>query len=404
MGRSPTFCIVPWVQLATNATGRYRVCCNSVPGINLILDSNDKPMVVEKNTIQEAWNSKTYKKLREELIAGKRPDMCQRCFREEDSGVRSARQRWNEKYQSEQEQNPNPKIDVRYIDLRLGNLCNLKCRMCNPYASSKWVDEWNKVADTAELVPNNLLPDSEIERLKGIDWPDKDETWKNLEPILSTIEEIYLTGGEPLLSLKQVDFLTKLVNSGQAKEIKLKYNTNLTVLPKSLLKIWPEFKSVVLNVSVDGVGALDEYIRNPTQWNRVEENLRKLHSLEAEYSGIELGIHTTVQMYNILRLSEVIQYFEKSFGRIPYLNILNHPQCLNIRTLPLDLKNKAKESLEDWINQIEVQEVISYMLKEDWTGKYLSEFIDYTRAIDKTRNENILSLIPEFSNLFEKES
>ncbi len=368
------------------------------------MDSNDKPMVVEKNTIEEAWNSKTYKKLRKELIAGQRPDMCQRCFREEDSGVRSARQRWNEKYQSGQEENPDPKIDVRYIDLRLGNLCNLKCRMCNPYASSKWVDEWNKVADTAELVPNNLLPDSEIERLKRIDWPDKDETWKNLEPILSTIEEIYLTGGEPLLSLKQVDFLTKLVKSGQAKEIKLKYNTNLTVLPESLLKIWPEFKSVVLNVSVDGVGALDEYIRNPTQWKRVEENLKKLLSLEAEYSGIELGIHTTVQMYNILRLNEVIRYFEKSLGRVPYLNILNHPQCLNIRTLPLDLKNKAKESLEDWNDQIEVQEVISYMFKEDWTARYLSEFIDYTRAIDETRKENILSLIPEFSILFKKES
>ncbi|MFZ9151303.1 MAG: hypothetical protein ACO22T_09025, partial [Burkholderiales bacterium] len=39
--------------------------------------------------------------------------------------------------------------DVKKINklfIRMGNLCNLKCRMCNPYSSSPWVDDWNDMA------------------------------------------------------------------------------------------------------------------------------------------------------------------------------------------------------------------------------------------------------------------
>ena len=104
--------------------------------------------------MQDFWHSDTMKTIRHELLNDQRPPMCERCFREEDSGVRSARLAWNEKYMFDYEQITTPELSVQYIDIRLGNLCNLKCRMCNPYASNQWVDEWHLV--------EQQLDDSEI--------------------------------------------------------------------------------------------------------------------------------------------------------------------------------------------------------------------------------------------------
>ena len=34
------------------------------------------------------------------------------------------------------------KVPLEYLDLRLGNLCNLKCRICSPSESSLWIDDF----------------------------------------------------------------------------------------------------------------------------------------------------------------------------------------------------------------------------------------------------------------------
>lgn len=387
-----TFCSVPWTQLATNASGYYRVCCNALPEMNLIRDEDGKPMMVYRNSVEEAWASPTYTKLRKQLLSSERPEMCLRCFREEDSGVESARQRWNRRWPLNSEVNPeDPR--VRYIDLRLGNLCNLKCRMCNPYASNKWVDEWNQVVKEAHLVPKNALSDEEIKRLKKMDWPELSDTWENLYGIIDSIEEIYLTGGEPFLSMEQVRLLNRIVESGKSKNIILKYNTNLTLLPRKLLDIWDNFKAVKINTSIDGIGPLLSYIRNPADWSTVEEHLNQLIKLKNSGTNLELGIHVTVQMYNILVLHQIVGEFKNRFNLNPYLNILNHPHCLNIRTLPLHLKKKV---LTNFGESKDLQPIAKYMMSENWYEKYFQEFISYTTKLDLLRSQNLSDFFPEF--------
>src|SRR6056300_651785 len=103
MDKQDTFCILPWMHLATNASGNLRVCCNSTPGKNFIQHSDGRPYKIYKDNLKEAWNSNTYTTIRSQLLNGERPEMCQRCFREEDSGVWSARQAWNAKWKRDQE-------------------------------------------------------------------------------------------------------------------------------------------------------------------------------------------------------------------------------------------------------------------------------------------------------------
>ena len=384
--------------MATNASGFYRFCCNASPGKNLVKDSEGKPFRVESSNSNDVWNSEHYKSFRQQFLNGEEPDMCERCFREEKSGVESARQKLNKRWLGSFDPESEKASSVRYIDLRLGNLCNLKCRMCNPYASSKWIDEWNSIVGSAELVPNNELSESETQRLKKLDWPDKDSTWENLKPIIDTVEEIYLTGGEPLLSLKQKELLDHLIESGASKNIKLKYNTNLTVLPEDIVSRWASFKVVICNVSIDGVGELDEYIRFPTKWSVVESNLRKLFEYQSQGMPLDIGVHVTVQMYNILKLHEILSYLHEQFGVQPFLNILNHPHCFNIRTLPEDKKSLVESHLKDYLEFDKVREVIKYMNHEDWAKKYLSEFFKVTSAMDKNRSQNLQDLIPEVYN------
>jgi MoaA/NifB/PqqE/SkfB family radical SAM enzyme len=399
--RSKSFCIVPWTQVATNASGNYRVCCNSTPGKNFLFDAEGKPMKIFKHSIDEVWNSPGYIELREQFLRGERPEICQRCFREEDSGVKSARQSNNQSWSSKHESKSTIPVDVKYIDIRLGNLCNLKCRMCNPYASSKWVDSWNQIVETASLVPNQALEESEVKRLKRLDWPANPETWKNLKPILSSLEEIYLTGGEPFLSLQQVQFLKFLIDEGHSKTITLKYNTNLTLLPVELVSLWSSFKTVRLNVSMDGIGQLDEYIRFPTKWETVENNLKKIIQYQQNGYPIKLGVHTTVQMYNVLALDSIITHLKEFYHIEPYLNILNHPHCLNVRTLPSDLKRRVHERLAPLKNFSNATKVLSYMDKEDWSGQYFEEFKGYTKALDRMNAQNLFDVVPEFEEFFD---
>ena len=381
---SDTFCILPWMHLATTATGNLRVCCNSTPGENLILKPDGTPYKLYKDDMQKAWNSETYATIRKQLLNNERPSMCTRCFREEDAGIRSARLAWNEKWTENKSYTLNAPFDIKYVDLRLSNLCNLKCRMCNPYSSNMWVKEWASV--------NEALTPSEYDRLSRMDWPEKEKTWENLFDIAHTVEEIYLTGGEPTVIKEQQRLLDYLVAEGIAGNIRLKYNTNLVKMPEWLFDRWRHFKCIQLNCSIDAVGELDHYIRHPSRWQTVLENFERVQTLD----NANIEIHCTVQMYNILRIRELIEW-ATPYGHKIYFNILNHPEHLNIRVLPDALKRQADEQLKPYVNLPKVQDIIDYMWHEDWSEK-LPAFYKYTHTLDTSRSENLYSLIPEFEH------
>lgn len=378
---SKTFCILPWMHLATNASGNLRICCNSVPGKNFIKKSEGVPYKLYKDNLEEAWNSETYKTIREQMLTGERPEMCLRCFREEDSGIRSARQAWNEKWKEDKEYTVDAPFDIKYVDLRLGNLCNLKCRMCNPYASNQWVEEWGLVEDA--------LSPSEYERLKNMSWPEHEKTWENLFSIADSVDEIYLTGGEPTIIKEQHKLLDYFIDKGTAHKIKLKYNTNLTNVPNHLLDKWSKFKRIQLNCSIDAVGDLDRYIRYPSNWSAIERNFEKIRTLD----NANIEIHCTVQMYNILYIDKLIEW-ALPYGHKIYFNILNHPEYLNIRCLPIQLKNLAQLRLQQYRELPKVEGIINYMWKEDWSNK-LSEFTKYTQELDTSRDQKLADVAPE---------
>ena len=378
------------MHIATNSTGNLRVCCNAVPTKGYIYKSDGNPYKLFRDDINEAWHSKTYKNIRQDFLNGNKPEICERCFREEDAGLKSARQSANEQWGTECSMTTTPEMDIRYVDLRLGNLCNLKCRMCNPYSSSIWTKEWNKVVTEEEQISQD-----EVTRLAQLDWPTKDKTWDNIKEILPSVEMIYFTGGEPTLTLEQMSLLEYCVNN-EYTDIILKYNTNLTNIPERILDLWKNFKKIRINASIDAIGDLNRYIRYPSSWEEITNNLDILKNIP----NVQVGIHTTVQMYNIFDLHNIIAYF-KDYNH--FLNILNHPKHLNIRVLNKKHKQKILNRLLTCpVHNVStttiadrIEGIIKYM-QEDWHDKWPA-FVAYTKNVDKQRKENILDHIEEFN-------
>jgi MoaA/NifB/PqqE/SkfB family radical SAM enzyme len=394
---SDTFCVLPFMHIATAASGSFRVCCNSNPNTNQIINpENNKPYKIYKHKIEDVWNSPTYTEIRRQLINGEKPEMCVRCFREEDSGIRSPRAGFNEKWWSDDvivdQEIP---IDIRYVDLRLGNLCNLKCRMCNPWASSMWIKDWNEVVPTAKLDPPNPLNADTLAFMNVMtEWPDYKKTGLNFQDIAHTVDEIYLTGGEPTLAKSQYKLLDYCIENGLAKSIRLKYNTNLTNIPSKMIEYWSFFKRVQLNCSIDAVGDRDRYIRYPSNWEKVKTNFDELNKLDNVY----IQIHCTVQALNICALDEVLDFAESRGleGDQVYLNILNHPDCMNIRVLPGKLKEKARLKLLPYQKWPKVMDTLMYMRAEDWHDQYWHEFVAYNKKMDELQNMDLLIACPEF--------
>jgi len=386
---SETFCILPWMHMATNASGNLRVCCNSTPGKNYVTRPNGRPYKISDPDASDYWNSPVLTNIREQFLAGKRPEMCERCFREEDAGIRSARQSWNSSWYQEQDYSTIAEPHIKYFDIRLGNLCNLKCRMCNPFASNQWIDEWNLV--------ERALPVEEATRLRKMDWFEGDQTWDNIFEYAEYIEEIYLTGGEPTLAISQYRLFDRLIEAGLARKIRLKYNTNMTNIPQKMVDYWQHFKRIKINASIDAVGDLNRYIRYPTAWSSVEKNLKIFKQMRDE-DRCNLQVHVTVQVYNVLYLDKLFDYLYDLDITDIYLNILNHPRYLNIRCLPEQLKKQVNDTLCKYKHINKVQGVIDYMYAEDWS-EYISELTDYTRKLDQSRKQDCTEAAPEIGEL-----
>ena len=385
------------MHAAVSPTGSFRVCCNSNPKNNKIWKTENKEYKMFRDDINEVWNSKSYRDIRKQFINGERPETCQRCFREEDAGIRSPRIGYNDKWWREDVQVAEEiPLDIRYVDIRLGNLCNLKCRMCNPWSSSMWVKDWNSIVDTAELAPNDPLSDEDLDWMGKLgEWPDRKQTGVNFVEIANTIEEIYLTGGEPTLATSQYALFDYCIKHELAGGIKLKYNTNLTNVPQKMLDYWKHFKSVQLNASIDAIGDRDRYIRYPSTWEKIEQNFDKLNALP----NVNIQIHCTVQVLNVCALSELFDWVRSKNiddSQI-YLNILNHPECMNIRSLPTALKNLAQLRLQEYRDIPKVEDVIKYMWAEDWNEKRWPEFIAYNSKADELQRGELLKVCPEFS-------
>ena len=258
-----------------DTNGAVKLCCVAEDPTT---KDHGKNMDVTQSNLSTLWNSDYMQNVRERLLEGKQVKDCGQCYRKERRGEYSFRQRANKDWPEQVQKtmlNPTKVVDdmPQYLDVRFGNLCNLKCRMCTGIYSKILGEELKSIADKDEEF-RLLAPDSA--KSYTFDWYDNPNFWDDLEQYMSSVKLIYLTGGEPTLVQGNYEFLQQLVDRGYAKNISLVFNTNATNFQARFLNIVSNFHAVTLNLSIDGVGGVQEYVRFPSKWTQIQKNMNML--------------------------------------------------------------------------------------------------------------------------------
>ncbi len=346
--KSCTFCMHPFTGLATREDGAVCVCCRSHP-IGQI----------QEQTLEEIWNNDNMKRIRKQVLGGVRPPECEPCFSLEDQGVESLRQRHiNGKIPEARIKlypNANHKINKEFempfeiptMELKLNNLCNLKCRMCHPMDSTSWND-WDQVEEFYEKENNimfHIVKEHNLKEKPFLDkFQDNEQWWASLEKNLPHFRRVEFAGGEPLMDPQHYRILDMLAPYGH--QIEIKYATNLSMLGKSnrtVWEYWPKFKSVAVNVSIDGVGSTYEYIRGNASWAELVHNIKQIQTI-SNISRIVGAV--TVQVSNILTLDKICEYFLNDLGIVFHTHRVEYPKVLSAQVLPKELKQLAIQKLE----------------------------------------------------------
>ena len=330
------YCSLLWSHLSNEPLGHVRTCCIAKERVK---DDNGEDFTLGSTSVRDIFHSNYYKKIRQEIREGKLPDNCEPCWREEDNGKRSKRQIYNE-YSSwrldpiDYSIEPDMPQDMQLI---LSTTCNLKCRSCNPNYSSKWVKEADArgLPYFKEMVK---VPMGDQERSKF---------WTQMDDWIPHIKNLEIMGGEPLYMKEFKDFAGKLIDKDLAKDIEISFSTNGTqAVGEFLDSIVENFKNVSFNVSIDGIGKRFEYLRFPGKWDKVEQNLDKIHKWREE-GKIHVGVTNTVTILNLMYLLEFHVEFAKRWPLFDiFHNIANLPSWFNPNVLPDHMKERSVQSLQ----------------------------------------------------------
>ncbi|MGA9572438.1 MAG: twitch domain-containing radical SAM protein, partial [Lysobacterales bacterium] len=380
-------------------------------------DSNHPINITDGLSDAQIGDTRHMRDIRTSMLKGDWPAACERCRLTEAMGGCSRRQAENQHFEAHiplilenTDAQGSAPVRIRSRDYRLGNLCNLRCRMCHPRASKLLIEEWNQVAR-----PRLRIDENQAQEYENMTWFKNRQLWDDFSAHCRDLEHLHFAGGEPLIIPEVLKALEICVEEGVAGNIELTFNTNITKIPARHRELWPRFKSVNLLCSIDAYGPLNDYIRYPAKWARLAHNLDIIDQHHEELNLGRATISVTVQIYNIFHLHELIEYCQGRFKfirAIPNLVHLSIPDYFNIQYLPDDLKQLAADRLNalktrlvmagetDGLNQID--SVLAYIGTGEHSPYLMNEFKRVTGIFDHLRGESVTELVPELKPLMEE--
>ena len=392
---SNTFCLLPFIHMATKTDGDIKLCCRSWPIDN-----------INNVSMKELWNSDKYKEVRRMMLNGERPKECDACWRQEDIGVRSMRQRYNKTrtkkympYLDDLSDDYEMPFRIPVIESKMSNFCNLKCRMCHPLDSTSWSKDWETI--------EHLMKDangSTFRKVKELGltrkpyvsgWEDNEDFWKEFEELAPYFERIEFAGGEPLIDPIHYRILNILKEYGT--NIELKYSTNLTKLnykKDDVMELWNHFKGVEVMISIDGVGNIYDYIRQLGSYQEVKQNILKVvdHPKVVKIAGA-----CTFQVYNIFNMEEIFDQFVEDLNIDIHTHRVNYPTFLDMRVIPSELRLPLADKLETYAS------TIAHKTHPNWTEeRKTNAFRHANDNIKALRGGDLSKLVPQFVEFSDK--
>lgn len=392
------FCVLPWISLEASPIGTVRPCCLAD---DEIVDNDGNKFELGQANFNDIQNSNHMRELRDGFIAGKKPQTCRKCWNEERSGRTSKRMHTLDrlKHVLADEQWSTEAKPLMFLDLKLGNICNLKCRICGSWSSSQFASE-----EISWLPREEQKTSHAYQMLRAGAWPKENEHfWSQIDSVLSDIRYIEFTGGEPFMIDQHFDMLQGIADRGIAHQVEIHYNTNGTHYPERGENIWKHFKTVEIAFSIDDVGARFEYQRTNADWAVVLDNITSFQYLKDQMPNLQLQCCSTVNVFNVRYLDELAQWLALQRFDFVYWNMMHDAWYFSIATLPDGAKTQIIAHLES--ANIPAQYRDEFVRIADFMRNGASTDGFMTRMkiadLDRKRNQDLRTVAPEFAQILE---
>lgn len=370
------FCHAPWTNLEILPNGDILPCCK-------FQNTNYDKFNIRHHSIEQFRNSEFLTEIKTQFEQNQWPQGCNRCQLEENIGVKSKRILDNERWHNYYRDYNLYSNEILTVSMALGNTCNLKCIMCNPYASSLWAREYQDVYGIT------------VENLNRI----RKDVAADIAKFAPNLIHIDFHGGEPFLS--NIDdhlcILDHYISSNQAPHISIHYSTNGTLFPDQ--QFWQrlvKFKNVDIQLSIDGVGDRYEYIRFPAKWLALEQNVQRYQQQQQLMSNLQLSVAHTLSAFNVYYLEEFYQWCSQTGLPEPWIGRLHRPEHLRptvwtepARQIIVDkLKSSCTVDLQPWIDLFNTCD----------DSQHFEQFTQFVQTHDAYRNLNFCDTFTELKS------
>jgi len=370
-----SFCIFPFIELLVN-NGNTTVCCRS-------------STTVAKLKGLDFYNDIEYKKIRQQMLDNiPIPEHCSSCYKVESLGMQSARQQETVEWANRLNlQSIDDVLAIKlpaYYEVRPSNICNLQCRSCVPMCSNQIEKEYKSLG----IISNNFqVPDYE-----NFDFVN-----------FNNLTKLYVAGGEPTAMIEFYQFLDRCIEEGNTN-FELMINTNATKFSNKFKNQIDKFSNVTFIVSIDGIDSLNYYIRWPSDWSAICDNINWIYN-----SKHVLSFNVTVSIYNILGLYDILKFLENQCPLATihcqlaeYKDDMLSPFNFNNSDMVVE-KLKKIQNLHCYKNTKLLETFVDGLIQKFKNNQIntdiLEKFFKFNDVLDASRSVKLVDYIPELEAL-----
>ena len=363
-----TTCPLPFTSLFVNVDGSAAPCCKIAGSAGNIY----------KNTLTDIFHSSGMHHIRQQMQQGIKPEVCKVCWHIDNLGGTSLRQHSIDKLGKQLNQGWIDNVSIRDITITPSSLCNFKCRICNPTASSQIAVEELQLSNTVE-----------IKQFLKFARGDVDETTRqSLLEIQHTLEYLRVLGGEPFMLPGLEELLNKIISTDNSKHIELGFHTNGSIWPEKIVPLFDQFKKVEILISIDSIDKQFEIERSGV-WKNIEHHIKQFAALSSQNISIKLS--TTVNIQNLLYLDKLVEFASEVGVDIVWI-YLEDPKHLCIDNVTQAVKDLVYQKYHNHPNA-ELAEISNRL--QSTTAAAGQEFLEYTDMIDRRRGQEFFKTHPE---------
>ena len=401
--------MAPWVHTYLSPQTERRMCCASrEPAQNFrqYIDTEAGSNKYIPITLDEHWNSPHMMSVRSRMMAGETLPECEVCndkLLNTDVYRTYFWQLFKHKYPDIWETTDtegHTTMQPVSWDYRFSNLCNFKCRTCGDMLSSSWESEQRQHNMIEWTDPNNNWMRPEV-RSAITEFQDSQIEAEFADAVEQhRVEEVYWVGGEPLMYEQHWRYMKRIVELGDGPRVYARYNTNLSRVDYRGVNLYRDILSGLRDwqicASLDGTGAIGEYIRTGLQYDQWLEHFGQAVEIQRNRRQVRIDFTLTLPgMFEVTRIRQLAQeYGVEVLAKVIFSfspNIVMSPLALPRTLLESwidELIPQVDGALRDMLTQLKTRQTF----EEQWPDSYRQGLVsgrDRVLQLESIRTQKI---------------